>query len=447
VSQSIEAFRNAFKIPELKHRILFTLGMLAIYRLGAHVPTPGVNGQALAAMVQDMGGGLLGFYDLFSGGAFRNATVFALGIMPYISASIIMSLLTAVIPTLERLQKEGAEGQKKITEYTRYGTIVLCIVQAIGISIYLQGIESRGPAIVPNPGFGFILMCVISFTTGTAFIMWLGEQISEHGIGNGISLIIFVSIVSRMPAAVFNMIRMVRTGGAAGLTIFQAGIMLALLVAVVGGAILVTTGQRRIPVQYPRQVKGRRVFGGQRNYLPLRVNQAGVIPIIFASSLLMLPGVLGKAVNIAFVQNFFENWFRPNGMLFNIATGSLIIFFSFFYTAITFNPVEMADNMKKYGGVIMGVRPGKATAEYLHKVMTRITLVGALFLTTVALMPQFVYKYLNVTDWTIVSFFGGTSLLILVGVGLDTVRQIEQHLIMRHYDGFTKGRRIRGRRG
>jgi len=444
VSQSIAAFRNALKIPELKRRILFTLVMLAIYRLGAHVPTPGVNGAALAETIRSMGGGLLGFYDMFSGGAFSNATVFALGIMPYISASIIMSLLTAVVPALEKLSKEGQEGQKKITEYTRYGTIGLCIVQAIGISMYLQSIESRGPAIVPNPGLGFVLMCVISFTTGTAFIMWLGEQISEHGIGNGISLIIFVSIVSRMPAALFNLLRMVRHGQ---LQIFQAGILIILLVAVVAGAILVTTGQRRIPVQYPRQVKGRRVFGGQRNYLPLRVNQAGVIPIIFASSLLMLPGFLGKAITIPVVQTFFDVWFRYNGPFYNIFYAGLIVFFSFFYTAITFNPVEMADNMKKYGGVIMGVRPGKATADYLNHVMTRITLVGSLFLAVVALMPQVVYRFLAVGDWRIVSFFGGTSLLILVGVALDTVRQIEQHLIMRHYDGFMKGRRVRSRRG
>lgn len=443
MSQSIEALRNAFKIPELKRRILFTLAMLAIYRLGAHVPTPGVNGAALADAIGAMGGGLLSFYDMFSGGAFSKATVFALGIMPYISASIIMSLLTAVVPALEKLSKEGQEGQKKITEYTRYGTIGLCVIQSVGIAMYLQNLETRGPAIVPNPGLGFVLMCVISFTTGTAFIMWLGEQISEHGVGNGISLIIFISIVSRMPAAIFNMLRMVRHGQ---LQVFQAGILMILLVAVVAGAILVTTGQRRIPVQYPRQVKGRRVFGGQRNYLPLRVNQAGVIPIIFASSLLMLPGFLGKAVTIDLVQRFFNDWFAPNGLLYNIATAALIVFFSFFYTAITFNPVEMADNMKKYGGVIMGVRPGKATADYLNRVMTRITLVGSLFLATVALMPQLVYKFLQVGDWRIVSFFGGTSLLILVGVALDTVRQIEQHLIMRHYDGFMKGRRLRSRR-
>ena len=441
MSKTIEGFRNAFKIPELKGRILFTLLMLAIYRLGAHVPTPGVDGRALAEMI-GTGGGLLGFYDMFSGGAFRNATVFALGIMPYISASIIMSLLVAVVPTLEKLAKQGQEGQKKITEYTRYGTIGLCIVQAFGIGMYLQ---KQGAEIVANPGIPFLLMCVLSFTTGTAFIMWLGEQISEYGVGNGMSLIIFISIVSRMPNAIMNILRMI---GQNQLTIFQAGILAILLVAVVAGAILLTTGQRRIPVQYPRQVKGRKVHGGQRSYLPLRVNQAGVIPIIFASSILMLPGMIQNAIAIPFVDDFIGTWFVYNGLLYNLCYSGLIVFFAFFYTAITFNPIEMADNMKKYGGVLMGVRPGKATADHLNKVMTRITLVGALFLTVVALLPNIVYRIVAVYDWTVVSFFGGTSLLILVGVALDTVRQIEQHLTMRHYDGFSpKGGRIRGRRG
>ena len=440
MSKPIEAFRNSFKIPELKRRILFTLVLLAIYRLGCHVPTPGVDGRALAELMGT--GGLLGFYDIFSGGAFRNATVFALGIMPYISASIILSLLVAVVPALEKLSKEGQEGQKKITEYTRYGTILLCIIQSIGIAMFLQ---RQGAEIVANPGFGFLLMCVISFTTGTAFIMWLGEQISEYGLGNGISLIIFISIVSRMPNAVIRIFSMV---GQRQLNVFQGLILVALLGVVVAGAILVTTGQRRIPVQYPRQVKGRKVFGGQRNYLPLRVNQAGVIPIIFASSILMLPGLLQGALAVPVIDDFFNNWFHYNGVLYNVCYAIMIIFFSYFYTAITFNPIEIADNMKKYGGVIMGVRPGKATAEYLNKVMVRITLVGSLFLAVVALLPNIVWGVVQVYDWTIVSFFGGTSLLILVGVALDTVRQIEQHLIMRHYDGFSaKGRRIRGRRG
>ncbi len=440
MSKPIEAFRNAFKIPELRQRITFTLIMLAIYRLGAHVPTPGVDGRALAKMMGS--GGLLGFYDIFSGGAFRNATVFALGIMPYISASIILSLLVAVIPALEKLSKQGQEGQKKITEYTRYGTILLCIIQSVGIGLFLQ---NQGADIVANPGFGFLLMCIISFTTGTAFIMWIGEQVSEHGLGNGISLIIFVSIVSRLPNALIRIFQMMRQSQ---LSIFQVLILFVLLGVVVAGAIWVTTGQRRIPVQYPRQVKGRKVFGGQRNYLPLRVNQAGVIPIIFASSILMLPGMLKGAISNPMIDDFLTNWFDYNGFIYNAIYALMIIFFSYFYTAITFNPIEIADNMKKYGGVIMGVRPGKATAEYLNTVMVRITLVGSLFLALVALTPNIVYKVLQVYDWTIVGFFGGTSLLILVGVALDTVRQIEQHLIMRHYDGFSaKGRRLRGRRG
>jgi preprotein translocase subunit SecY len=443
VSQPVEAFRNAFKIPELKQRMLFTLLMLAIYRLGAHVPTPGINGDALADLMELRGGGLLSFYDMFTGGAFVQATVFALGIMPYISASIIMQLLTAVIPALEKLAKEGAEGQKKITEYTRYGTIGLCIVQSIGVAAWLQGLNEPGTQIVANPGPFFYFMCVLSFTTGTAFIMWLGEQISEYGVGNGISLIIFVSIVARMPQALISLFKLVRVGD---LSVFKALALIALMVAVVAGVIMVTTGQRRVPVQYPRQVKGRRVVSGNRNYLPLRVNQAGVIPIIFASSLLMLPGMIGKAITVPVVDQFFSRWFGYDSVLYNVVYAGLIIFFCFFYTAITFNPIEMADQLKKYGGVIMGVRPGKATAEYLNRVMVRITLVGSVFLAGVALLPQAVNYFMEIYNPLIANFFGGTSLLILVGVALDTVRQIEQHLIMRHYDGFTGGRRMRGRR-
>ena len=443
MSEPLEAFKNAFKIPELKARIIFTLSMLAVYSLGLHVPTPGVDGIKLSQ--QMTGGGLFGFYDMFTGGAFSSATVFALGIMPYITASIILSLLIPVIPQLEALQKMGQEGQKKITEYTRYGTIVLCIAQSIAISRYLA---SFGEEIVPNSGIGFTALCIISFTTGTAFIMWLGEQISEHGIGNGISLIIFASIISRFPPSVLNLIRMVQSGE---INILQSLILVVLLVVVVAGAIAITTGQRRIPVQYPRQVKGRRVSGGQRTYLPLRVNQAGVIPIIFASSILMIPGMLTASIpdSIAGVYNFFTN---PDFIGYHIVYGVMILFFTFFYTAITFNPVETADNMKKYGGVVIGVRPGKATAEYLNRVMTRITLVGGLAITAIALLPAFVYSFVGVKDYMLVQFFGGTSLLILVGVALDTIKQIEQHLTMRHYDGFSGGGsggagRVRGRRG
>jgi len=445
MAQPIEAFRNSFKIPELKQRIIFTLLALLVYRLGAHVPTPGVNGQALAERVGDIGG-LLTFYNLFSGGAFAQATIFALGIMPYISASIIMSLLVVVVPQLEALQKAGAEGQKKIQEYTRYFTIVLCIVQSFAVSGFLLQLNTPEAPILMSldPGFGFFLMCILSFTTGTAFLMWLGEQISEHGIGNGISVIIFASIISGMPAAVATVLQLLRTGE---LTVFTFLIMVAVFIFVVAGTILVTTGQRRIPVQYPRQVKGRKVYGGARNYLPLRVNQAGVIPIIFASSLLMLPSMVAGNLDVRWIQVVFNEWFAYGGWAYSVAYGGMIVFFSFFYTAITFNPVEMADNMKKYGGVIMGVRPGKATAEYLNKVMTRITLVGSLFLVAVALLPNVMYSTLKIYDFNVVQFFGGTSLLILVGVGLDTVKQMEQHLIMRNYEGFAKGRRIKSRRG
>ncbi len=444
MSQPIEAFKNSFKIPELKQRIIFTLTMVAVYRLGAHVPTPGVNGQALATMMGEMGG-VLTFVDMFSGGAFSQATIFALGIMPYISASIIFTLLVAVIPALEALQKQGAEGQKKITEYTRYATIVLCIVQSIALAALLKSWNSTDTQILTHsdPGIGFFFLCILSFTTGTAFIMWLGEQISEHGVGNGISLIIFTSIISSMPTALRNVINLMGIGD---ITAFKAIIMIIMFVLVVAGTILVTTGQRRIPVQYPRQVKGRKVLGGGRNYLPLRVNQAGVIPIIFASSLLMLPSMVAQNINIPIIQSIFAA-LAPGGWLYSIVFAGMIIFFSFFYTAITFNPVDMAENLKKYGGVIMGVRPGRATAEYLNKVMTRITLVGSMFLVAVSLLPNLMFSYLGIMDWTIVSFFGGTSLLILVGVALDTVKQMEQHLVMRNYEGFAKGRRIRSRRG
>ena len=445
MSQPLEAFRNSFKIPELKNRIVFTLVMLAVYRLGAHVPTPGVDGQELAKIIGEMGG-LLQFYDLFSGGAFANATIFALGIMPYISASIIMSLLVVVIPSLEALQKLGAEGQKKINEYTRYGTILLCIVQSIAVAQLLRQLNAQSDVpILMSEGFGFYALCILSFTTGTAFIMWQGEQISEHGVGNGISLLIFVSIITSMPGAVMTVFQLIGQGE---ISAFKAMFMAVILVVVVAGTILMTTGQRRIPIQYPRQVKGRKVYGsGQRSYLPLRVNQAGVIPIIFASSLLMLPQMLANNINIPIVQTVFIDWLQMGSIPYSIVYGLLILFFSFFYTAITFNPVEMADNLKKYGGVVMGVRPGKATADYLYKVMNRITTVGSIFLVAVALLPNIMYSVMEVYNYNIVQFFGGTSLLILVGVALDTVKQMEQHLVMRNYEGFTKGRRIRSRRG
>ncbi|HOC69114.1 MAG TPA: preprotein translocase subunit SecY [Candidatus Hydrogenedentes bacterium] len=443
MAEPIEAFKNAFKIPELKSRILFTLFMLTLYRLGAHVPVPGVDGGALASML-GRGSGLLGFYDMFTGGAFSNATVFALGIMPYITASIILSLLVNVIPALEELQKQGQEGQRKINDYTRYGTIVLCIVQSVGIAVYLQGM---GTEIVPQPGLFFIVLTMITLTTGTAFIMWLGEQITEHGIGNGMSLIIFIGIISGMPTALQNLFGLMGTGQ---ISMVKALVLAAMMVFVVAAAVVITTGQRRIPVQYPRQVKGRRVSGGQRTYLPLRVNQAGVIPIIFASSILMLPEYVVRSLIIPWpwLETVINAALNPMGFWYNAIYAILIVFFSFFYTASTFRPAEMADNMKKYGGVLVGVRPGKATADYLSRVMTLITWSGSIFLAGVALVPIVIIQVLRVPDMHLAHYFGGTTLLILVGVALDTIKQIEQHLVMRHYEGFssTRGGRIRSRR-
>ncbi|HOD95641.1 MAG TPA: preprotein translocase subunit SecY [Candidatus Hydrogenedentes bacterium] len=442
MAEPIEAFKNAFKIPELKSRILFTLLMLTLYRLGAHVPVPGVDGHALAQML-GRGSGLLGFYDLFTGGAFSQATVFALGIMPYITSSIILSLLVNVIPALENLQKQGQEGQRKINDYTRYGTIFLCIVQSIGIAVYLQ---SMGPTIVPHSGVFFIALTMITLTAGTSFIMWLGEQITEHGIGNGMSLIIFTGIVSGMPRAISNMFNLLRTDQ---ISIAVVLVLAFMMVFVVAGAIIVTTGQRRIPVQYPKVVNQRRVSGGQRTYLPLRVNQAGVIPIIFASSILMLPDALVRSLHVpGWLETPLAIALNPQGVIYNAVYALLIIFFSFFYTASTFRPAEMADNMKKHGGVIIGVRPGKATADYLGRIMSLVTWSGSVFLAIVALVPVLIIQILQVRDMTIAHYFGGTTLLILVGVALDTAKQIEQHLAMRHYEGFgsAKGGRIRSRR-
>jgi len=441
VAEPVEAFKNAFKIPELRSRLIFTLFMLVLFRLGAFVPVPGVDGAALVEMLGRTGGGLLGFYDMFTGGAFSRATVFALGIMPYITASIILSLLIPVIPSLEAIQKTGAEGQRKINEYTRYGTIALCIVQSVPISLYLQ---SMGGEVVPNPGPLFIALSVLTLTTGTAFLMWIGEQISEHGIGNGISLLIFIGIVADMPNALRNAGRMIANDQ---MSVFVGLALVFIMVMVTAGAIVITTGQRRIPVQYPRQIKGRGMTGGTRTYLPLRVNHAGVIPIIFASSILMLPGTIAEQIKIPGVESAVAWLFNPYGLPYNLMYAGMIIFFAFFYTAITFNPVEMADNLKKYGGVIVGVRPGKTTADYLNSVMVRITTSGSLFLAAVALVPMALFAVLGVQEFNLIHFFGGTTLLILVGVGLDTIKQIEQHLIMRHYEGFSSGRgKIRARR-
>jgi len=435
----LSGFQNISRIPELRRRVLFTLGMLAVYRLGVHVPTPGIDRQAMAAFFEQQSGNLLGFLNLFSGGALEQFSVFSLGIMPYISASIILQLLTVVFPYLERLSKEGEVGRRKITQYTRYGTIVLSIVQGLMISIGLEG--TRGPGgfgLVLEPGWHFRIMTVITLTSGTAFIMWLGEQITERGIGNGISLVIFAGIVAALPSAVSTTLQFVREGEMGALV---ALFLLVLAVILVGAIIFVERGQRRIPVQYAKRVVGRKMYGGMSSHLPLKVNTANVIPVIFASSLLIFPATAAQFANYPFVQTM-AGYLAPGQWLHDIAFAVLIIFFAFFYTAIVFNPSDVAENMKKAGGYIPGIRPGQKTAEYIERVLSRITLSGSIYLVIVALLPSMLIAQFNVPF-----FLGGTALLIVVGVALDTVAQIETHLITRSYEGFMKRGRLRGRRG
>ena len=429
---------NIFKIPELKRRIFFTFGLLAIYRVGAHIPTPGIDGVALAEFFKQAQGTLLGFFDMFAGGALLKMTVFALGIMPYISASIIIQLLTVVIPHLERLSKEGEAGRRKIIRYTRYGTVGLAAFQSFGISVGLEQMTSPGgAAIVIAPGWGFRAMTVISLTAGTAFIMWLGEQITERGIGNGISLIIFAGIVARMPIAIMQTFTLLRTGE---LSAFLMVFVIVLMIAVVAFIIFMERGQRRIPVQYAKRVVGRKMYGGQSTHLPLKVNTSGVIPPIFASSILMFPATIAGFIKHP-VMEAVANTFAPGRALYTVLYVALIIFFCYFYTAIQFNPVDVADNLKKYGGYIPGIRPGRKTADYLDKVLSRITFGGALYLSLVCVLPEILYRIFNVPF-----YFGGTGLLIVVGVALDTVTQVETHLVTRHYEGFLKKGKIRGRR-
>jgi preprotein translocase subunit SecY len=430
VIESLQGFQNVFKVPELKRRILITLGLLVAYRIGAHVPTPGIDGPALAQFFDQVQGTLLGMVDLFSGGNLRRLSVFALGIMPYISASIILQLLTVVIPTLEKLAKEGEAGRKKITQYTRYGTIALSLVQSLGIAYGLEGMSSpTGVAIVPTPGWSFRLLVMITLTAGTALIMWLGEQISERGIGNGISLIIFAGIVVRLPSAVESSYTLITTGE---LKLFVFGALILLMVAVTAAVVLMQEGQRKIPVQYAKRMVGRRVYGGSSTHIPLRINTAGVIPVIFASSLILFPATLTRFVPHPWMQAI-SDALSPGQFTYTILYMALIVFFAYFYTAIVFNPVDLADNMKKYGGFIPGVRPGKKTSEYIDRVLTRITLPGALFLALISVLPDYMIRWFNVPF-----YFGGTSLLIVVGVALDTVRQMESHLLMRNYEGFLK---------
>ena len=429
----IGGFQNISKIPELKKRIIFTLCMLAVYRVGCHIPTPGIDSTALAAFFSARQGTLFGLFDMFSGGALLRMSVMALGIMPYISASIILQLLTVVIPYLEKLKKEGEQGRKKITQYTRYGTVILSIIQGFGIAVGLERMSSPGGAlVVPIGGWGFRLLAVVTFTAGTAFLMWLGEQITERGIGNGISLIIFSGIVARFPTAVANTFRLIGTGE---LTPFFMALLLAVMIAVVGFIVFVERGQRRIPVQYAKRVVGRKMYGGQSTHLPLKVNTAGVIPPIFASSIIMFPATIANFLNVKEIPwlQYIVNFLAPGHIVYILVFVIFIIFFCYFYTAVQFNPVDVADNMKKYGGFIPGIRPGKNTAEYIDRVLTRITFSGAIYVSAVCVLPQILIYKLNVPF-----YFGGTALLIVVGVAMDTSNQIESHMLTRHYDGFMK---------
>ncbi|CAB5087899.1 Protein translocase subunit SecY [Olavius algarvensis associated proteobacterium Delta 3] len=431
--------QNIFKIPELKRRILYTLALLSVYRIGAFVPTPGIDTVALASFFARAQGTLLGLFDMFSGGALERLSVFALGIMPYISASIILQLLTVVIPHLERLSKEGEQGRKKITQYTRYGTVVLSIIQGFGISVGLESMTSPGGApVVIDPGWGFRLMTVLTLTAGTAFIMWLGEQITERGIGNGISLIIFAGIVARMPAAIGNTFRLISTGE---MGVFSMVLLLALMILVVAFIVFVEQGQRRIPVQYAKRVVGRRMYGGQSTHLPLKINTSGVIPPIFASSIIMFPATIASFIKVPWMQSVAQAM-QPGNVIYELLFVGFIFFFCYFYTAVTFNPVDVADNMKKHGGYIPGIRPGRRTADYIDRVLTRITLGGAIYVSAVCVLPSVLIAQFNVPF-----YFGGTALLIVVGVAIDTVSQIESHMLTRHYEGFLKkgAGRMKGR--
>ena len=430
------SFQNIFKIPELRTRILFTLIMLMVYRVGAHIPTPGINNEALAKFLQEKGGSLLGFLDIFSGGALSRLTIFALGIMPYISASIILQLLTVVIPHLTKLAKEGERGRKKIIQYTRYGTIGIGTIQGFGIAVGLEGMNQG--AFVLSPGWSFRLMTVITLTAGTAFLMWLGEQITERGIGNGISLIIFAGIVARLPSAVAQTYDLYVVGQLSFLLLVT---LVVVMIGVVAAIVFLESGRRKIPVQYAKRVIGRRVYGGQSTHIPLKINTAGVIPPIFASSIIAFPATIAGFIQVPWVQSIGAQ-LAPGSLLYTLMYVSLIIFFCFFYTAVVLNPVDMADNMKKYGGFIPGIRPGQRTSDYIYKVLTRITFVGSIYLAGVCVIPEFMIYKLNVPF-----YFGGTSLLIVIGVGLDTAQQIESHMLMRNYEGFLAKGRLKGRSG
>jgi len=445
----IQIFLNCFKIPDLRRRILFSVGLLVVYRIGGQITVPGVDLRVLQEFFASSGNTLFGLYDMFVGGAFTRGTIFALGIMPYISASIILQLLGAVIPYFQKLQREGEEGRKKITQYTRYGTVFLASAQSYGISFFLENIKGPGSglAAVTSPGLGFTLGTMLTITTGTIFIMWLGEQITERGIGNGISLIIFIGIVAELPFAIKSEWQHYLINRGHGKNLIEEIFLVLLMFLVVAFVILMVQAMRKIPVQYAKRVVGRRVYGGQTTHIPLRINQAGVIPIIFAQSIMFLPGTITQLFPDSEFMQVAGSFFSMNSLFYWFVYAVMIVFFTYFYTAIIMDPNQLADNMKKHGGFIPGVRPGKRTAQYIDRIMTRITLPGSIALAAVAIFPFFVAQQFNVTG-AFSRFFGGTGLLIVVGVALDTLQQIESQLMTRHYEGFMRGGgRMRGRRG
>ena len=459
----VESFRNIFAIPDLRKRLLFMFGLLAVYRIGCIIPTPGIDPQALLEFMDQMQGTVLGFVNTFTGGSLGRVAIFALGIMPYISASIILQLLTVVWPYLEKLSKEGEMGRRKITQYTRYGTVIISIIQGTSIAFFLENLTSPGGApLVFNPGLGFKFMTVLSLTTGCAFVMWLGEQISERGIGNGISLIIFAGIVVGLPGAVLTLFSQMQSGA---MSLLKILFLSAFMLVVVAFIVYMERAQRRIPVQYAKRIVGRRQYGGQSTYLPLRVNTGGVIPVIFASSVVTVPATIAQMIQYEPIQRISAalQWGQPVYYLFYVAA---IIFFSYFYVSIIFNPNDLAENMRKYGGFIPGIRSGKRTSEYIDRVLTRLTLVGSLYLAGVSVLPEFLIAGFKVGGLPFIGgaldrvaplwltegmginfYFGGTSLLIVVSVAMDTLQQIESQLVMRNYEGFMKRGRIRGRRG
>ncbi|MFC1550540.1 preprotein translocase subunit SecY [Candidatus Neomarinimicrobiota bacterium] len=442
----IDRIKNIFNIPELRTRIFFTLGILIVVRIGAHIPTPGVNGEALGAAIQNFQNTLFGLYDLFAGGAFQKATLFALGIMPYISASIIIQLMGSVVPYFQRLQKEGEEGRKKITQLTRYGTVIIATLQAYGVTVFLESmtanLQGGVVSVVPHPGILFKFTAIISLVTGVILMMWLGEKITERGIGNGISLIIMVGIVSRIPNVMLTEFMLIREGVRGMLSDI---ILIGLMFVIVGFVVFLTQGTRKIPVQYAKRVVGRKVYGGQATHIPLRVNTAGVMPIIFAQAIMFLPTTIATFFSGSEFMQSVIRWFSYTHPFYWFLFGIMIIFFTYFYTAVAFDPVQVSTTIKQQGGFIPGVRPGKKTAEYIDNILTRVTLPGSFFLAFVAIFPYILMQIMDI-QYDLASFFGGTSLLIIVGVALDTLQQIESHLMMRHYDGFLTKGRIRGRR-